>query len=81
LAQDYHPLEVLIFDNHSTDGTLDIVRDEIARYRGTHTVRLHSSVCTETSEGPLWRTRTAGIEAHTGAIWHLRPGNDYFEYL
>lgn len=40
LCQDYQPLEVLVFDNNSNDGTLDIVREEIARYSGPHTVRL-----------------------------------------
>ena len=40
LNQDYEPLEILISDNHSTDGTLEIVQEEIARYSGGHAVRL-----------------------------------------
>lgn len=40
LAQDYHPLEILIIDNDSTDNTLEILRQEIALYSGPHTVRL-----------------------------------------
>ena len=41
LAQDYHPLEILIFDDHSTDATFDIVEEEVAGYSGPHTIRLH----------------------------------------
>ncbi len=40
LAQDYHPLEILISDNHSTDDTLDIIREEIGAYSAPHTVRV-----------------------------------------
>lgn len=40
-AQDYHPLEILIFDDHSTDATFDIVEEEVAGYSGPHTIRRH----------------------------------------
>jgi glycosyltransferase involved in cell wall biosynthesis len=39
-AQDYRPLEILISDDHSTDGTFDIVQEEVGNYRGPHTVRV-----------------------------------------
>jgi glycosyltransferase involved in cell wall biosynthesis len=40
LAQDYHPLEILISDDHSSDGTFERIQEELASYRGPHTVRL-----------------------------------------
>jgi glycosyltransferase involved in cell wall biosynthesis len=39
LAQDYEPLEILISDDHSTDGTFDIIQEEIRRYAGPHSIR------------------------------------------
>ncbi len=41
LAQDFHPLEILVSDDYSTDATFDIVKDEVAGYAGPHTIRLH----------------------------------------
>jgi len=41
LDQDYPNLEILVCDDHSTDGTWDRVQEVAARYRGPHRVRLH----------------------------------------
>ena len=38
--QDYQPLEILISDDHSTDASFDILREEVANYSGPRTVRL-----------------------------------------
>jgi glycosyltransferase involved in cell wall biosynthesis len=40
LAQDYEPLEILISDDHSTDGTYDIIQEEVQRYAGPHSIRI-----------------------------------------
>jgi glycosyltransferase involved in cell wall biosynthesis len=40
LAQDYRPMEVLISDDASTDGTYDVLQRELAGYAGPHRVRL-----------------------------------------
>lgn len=41
LAQDYAPLEIVISDDCSRDATFDIAKEEVARYRGPHTVVLN----------------------------------------
>ena len=33
--QDYQPLEILISDDHSTDASFDILREEVANYSGS----------------------------------------------
>ncbi len=38
LSQDYSPLEIIVADDASSDGTYDIVREESAAYRGPHRV-------------------------------------------
>ena len=40
LSQEYSPLEILVSDDASTDGTFEILEAEIARYRGPHHVLL-----------------------------------------
>lgn len=45
LSQTYSPLEIVIQDDNSTDGSLDIVKQMVAQYRGPHSVRcLRNSV-------------------------------------
>jgi len=41
LAQDHHPLDILISDDASPDRTFDIVRKETGAYGGPHRVRLN----------------------------------------
>jgi glycosyltransferase involved in cell wall biosynthesis len=38
LAQDYAPLEIIVLDDASSDGTYDLLKEEIAAYRGPHRV-------------------------------------------
>lgn len=40
LAQDHSPLEILVSDDASTDGTFEILEAEIANYHGPHQVSL-----------------------------------------
>lgn len=40
LAQDYTPLAIIISDDASTDGTFQIIEEEVAGYRGPHRIRL-----------------------------------------
>lgn len=41
LAQTFSPLEILISDDASSDGTYDAIVDEVSRYGGPHIVRLN----------------------------------------
>ncbi|RYF12935.1 MAG: glycosyltransferase [Oxalobacteraceae bacterium] len=41
LAQDFRGLEIVIFDDCSTDATFALTQDIVDRYDGPHTVRLH----------------------------------------
>lgn len=41
LAQDYQPLEIILSDDASRDATYEIAKEEVARYRGPHTVTLN----------------------------------------
>lgn len=38
LAQDYEPLEILISDDCSSDGTADVIREVVSSYHGPHRV-------------------------------------------
>lgn len=38
LAQNYEPLEIIISDDCSSDGTVDVIREVVSSYRGPHRV-------------------------------------------
>jgi glycosyltransferase involved in cell wall biosynthesis len=56
LAQTYSPLEVIIADDHSRDGSFAIAQQMAAAYQGPHTVRLTRSDSNSGLAGQLNRT-------------------------
>ncbi len=60
LRQTYAPMEIVFFDQASTDGTLEILQDLQAKYDGPNTVRLFS--CPDQSIGGTAAGMNADIE-------------------
>jgi glycosyltransferase involved in cell wall biosynthesis len=65
LAQDHpEPIEILVSDDASTDGTFDVIRREADRYRGPHRVRVQQ------------RERNSGSKsAHLNHVFPLASGD------
>ena len=62
LAQDYHPLEIIISDDASRDRTFDIIQATVDRYRGPHAIRL------------IQNEVNLGIGAHVTRVANLASG-------
>lgn len=69
LAQDHDDLEILVRDDHSPDGTFEVIQSIAAQYQGPHTLRIFRN---ERNLGPhdsAWRCITVAegdliVEAH-----------------
>ena len=68
LAQTYSPLQILVSDDASTDGTAAIVAEELAGYRGPHDVEF-----LQNPENLGWCS-PSGINANANAIANALPG-------
>lgn len=62
LAQTYSPLQVVLSDDCSSDGTFDIIQDVVKRYSGPHLVVLNRN------------DRNLGISDHVNRIIELAAG-------
>lgn len=72
LAQNYAPLEILIYDDASTDGTFEIIQEEVARYNGPNKVIARRNPVNLGSRGNHLATLT---DSH-GEIVVLADGDD-----
>ena len=62
LRQTYQPLEIIISDDCSSDGTWDVIRKVVSRYFGPHVVKL-----------VRW-DRNLGIAEHINRVWEQCSG-------
>jgi glycosyltransferase involved in cell wall biosynthesis len=72
LAQDFPGLEIVIFDDCSTDATFQIAYDIVDRYNGPHTVRLHRNPLNLGITGNL----SGAIADTTGDLIIFAAGDD-----
>ncbi len=62
LSQTYQPLDIIISDDASTDGTFEIAEEIIANYSGPHTVRLNRNAS------------NLGIGRHVAKVFSMANG-------
>ena len=72
LGQTYSPLEIVIFDDCSTDGTADIIKTRLARGPTPPNVRFVRN--SKNLSGPV--CCRAGIEMTSGSFIHIAHGDD-----
>src|SRR5215470_18905066 len=63
LAQTYSPLEIVLSDDCSWDGTFEVMRDAVKGYSGPHTVILNRN------------PRNLGLSEHVNRIIELARGD------
>ena len=74
-AQDFEPLEILVSDDASRDGTVDIVESAFRGYQGRHSVKLRRN---DQAQGPCGNINAAMAEAE-GELVVLAYGTDVSE--
>ena len=71
-AQTYEPLEIILSDDCSSDGTFEIMQEMAAAYEGPHTIRLRRS---EINKGLIHHINSASKE-FSGQIVIVGAGDD-----
>lgn len=76
LAQDYTPLEIIVIDDGSDDGTADIIRTELDPYDGPHVIK---TLLKEKNRGFADSVNEAVYTLAEGAWLVFGAGDDIFE--
>jgi glycosyltransferase involved in cell wall biosynthesis len=77
LAQIYHPLEIIISDDCSSDSTYTIIKDEINGYNGPHQIKLNKN---ETNLGLSGNINKA-VSLSSGEYIIMAAGDDISEAI